>query len=80
MKSSRILSIIVILQGLILLGQWTGSGPVTPAWGQVPDAAAQRNQMIEELRTLNSKVDKLVDLLNSGKLQVQVAKPDAEEK
>jgi len=80
MKSSRILGVIVVLQGLILLGQWTGSGPVTPAWGQVPDAGAQRNQMIEELRTLNGKVDKLVDVLNSGKLQVQLAKADEKEK
>jgi hypothetical protein len=80
MNSTRLLAVIVVLQGLILLGQWTGSGPVTPAWAQVPDAGGQRNQMIEELRSLNSKVDKLVEVISSGKLQVTVAKPDEKEK
>jgi hypothetical protein len=72
MNTARILVVIVVLQGLILMGQWTGSGPLTPAQAQVPDAGAQRIQMIEELRRLNGKMDALVEKLESGKLQVQV--------
>jgi hypothetical protein len=76
MKSTKLLAVIVVLQGLILLSQWTGSGPVTPAWAQIPDSGSQRNELINELKSLNGKVDKLVEVLSSGKLQVQVAKPD----
>ena len=72
MNTARILVVIVVLQGLILMGQWTGSGPLTPAQAQVPDAGAQRIQMIEELRRLNGKMDVLVEKLESGKLQVRV--------
>jgi hypothetical protein len=72
MNTARILIVIVVLQGLILLGQWTGSGPLAPAAAQVPDAGAQRNQMIDELRRLNGKIDSLTERLESGRLQVQV--------
>lgn len=72
MNTARILVVIVVLQGLILMGQWTGSGPLAPAQAQVPDAGAQRIQMIEELRRLNGKMDVLVEKLESGKLQVRV--------
>jgi len=80
MNSTRLLVVILVLQVLILASQWTSSGPVTPAYAQIPDAGAQRNQVIDELKSLNGKMDKLVDLLASGKLQVQVAKPDEKEK
>jgi len=74
--SSKLLAVIVVLQGLILLGQWTGSGPVTPAMAQIPDAGGQRIQIIEELRSLNAKVDKLADTLRSGEVQVKVVAAD----
>lgn len=80
MKSTKLLAVIVVLQGLILLGQWTGSGPVTPAWAQIPDAAAQRMETVNELKSLNAKVDRLIDLLGSGKVQVQVVKTEEKEK
>jgi outer membrane murein-binding lipoprotein Lpp len=76
MTTTRLLTVIAVLQGLILLGQWTSSGPVTPAWAQIPDAGGQRGQIIEELKSLNAKVDKLADALNSGKIQVHVAKQE----
>ncbi len=76
MKTNRLLVAVVVLQGLILLGQWTGNGLLMPAQAQIPDGGSQRREMVDELRTLNGKVDKLIEVLNSGKLQVQVAKPD----
>ncbi len=75
MNTTRLLVVIVVLQGLILLGQWTGQGPVTPAHAQIPDAGAQRREIVSELRTMNGKMDKLIGLLESGK--VQVALPEA---
>jgi hypothetical protein len=77
---SRLLGVMVVLQGLILLGQWTGgSAPGLPrAEAQIVDPGAQRIQIIDELKKVNDKLDRLVSLLESGKLQV--AAPDAEEK
>lgn len=72
---NRLLASILVLQVLILAGQWTGSSlPVAQA--QVPDAGAQRITMIEELRASNAKLEKMVNILQSGKLQVQVVQPD----
>jgi hypothetical protein len=80
MKTTKLLTVIVILQGLILMGQWLGTPSVlSPAQAQVPDAGAQRMQMVRELEALNAKTDKMLSLLDSGKLQVQVvdSKPAA---
>ena len=73
MKSTKLLTVVVILQGLILMGQWLGAPSVlSPAQAQVPDAGGQRAQIIRELEQLNAKTDKMLSLLDSGKLQVQV--------
>ncbi|MGE5611626.1 MAG: hypothetical protein ACM359_20430 [Bacillota bacterium] len=80
MTTTRLLTVIAVLQGLILLGQWTSSGPVTPAMAQIPDAGGQRNQIIDELKALNAKVDRLTEALNSGKIQIRVAKQEDEKK
>jgi len=80
MNSSKLLVAVVVLQGLILLGQWTGSGPLSPTWAQIPDAGGQRNQMIDELKAVNAKLDKLLDVLQSGKLQVRAVAEEKEGK
>ena len=73
MNTTKLLTVVVILQGLILMGQWLGAPSVlSPAQAQVPDAGGQRAQMIRELEQLNAKTDKMLSLLDSGKLQVQV--------
>ena len=73
MKTTKLLTVVVILQGLILLGQWLGAPSVlSPAQAQIPDAGGQRSQIIRELEQLNAKTDKMLGLLDSGKLQVQV--------
>ncbi len=73
---NRMLAAIVVLQGLILFSQWGGSGPVTPAHAQVPDAGAQRRDILEELKSLNRKMDQMAELLQSGKIQVKATLPD----
>lgn len=77
MKIGQWIGILLMLQCMILIGQWTGSGGyVSTATAQVPDAGAQRIQMIQELKDLNGKMDNLIRLLKDGNLQVKVANPD----
>jgi hypothetical protein len=76
MKTPRLLAAVIVLQAGIIAGLWTGRGIATPAQAQIPDAAAQRVQVVDELKNLNAKMDKLMDLLSSGKVQVKVAPPD----
>ena len=75
MNSARLLAVVIVLQGLMLLGQWTGGAMLPHADAQVPDNLNRSSQRVEELRALNSKVDRLVSLLESGKVQVQVNMP-----
>jgi len=76
MKTTKLLVAVIVLQTLILVSQWTGSSPVTPAYGQIPDAGGQRQQIIDELKTLNGKMDGLMSTLKSGEVQVKVPKED----
>jgi hypothetical protein len=82
MNSNRLLAIVIVLQAVTLVGQWV-TGPsfyVSPAHAQVPDAGAQRVQMIDQLKSINEKLDKLVSVLESGNLQVQAVMPDDNKK
>jgi hypothetical protein len=77
MKNAKLLTVVLVLQGVILAGQWLGAPAlVSPAQAQIPDAGGQRNDMIKELRSLNDKMDKLIGILESGKLEVKVAGAD----
>jgi len=77
MKTTQLLTVIVILQGLILAGQWLGAPAlVTPAHAQIPDPGAQNQQVIKELQALNAKMDRMVGIFESGKLEVRVAGAD----
>lgn len=72
---SRWMGVVIVLQIMIVGALW--SGPVLPrAEAQIPDPGAQRERQLDELRALNSKMDKLLDLLESGKLQVNVVVPE----
>jgi hypothetical protein len=71
------LGIIVALQVLILLSIW-GAGPsvsIVRADG-IPDAGAQQDQLIQQQKATNDKLDKLIALLASGDLKVKVTKVD----
>ncbi|HVT88410.1 MAG TPA: hypothetical protein VHD56_06125 [Tepidisphaeraceae bacterium] len=77
MKTSRLLGVVVVLQLMLLAGQWLGSPIlVAPAQAQAVDAARDRMQTLEELRNANTKLDKIIDLLGNGGLQVRVVQPD----
>jgi hypothetical protein len=75
-NASRLLIVVIVLQSLTLLGQWTGSPRIAPASAQIPDPGAQRLQMVDEQKATNQKLDRLINLLESGKLQVIASMPD----
>jgi hypothetical protein len=74
LTSTKLLTVVVVLQSLILLGQWLGTPSVLPAaQAQVPDAGGQRMQIIKELEALNAKTERMMTLLESGKVTVRVS-------
>mgnify|MGYP001392195470 CR=1 FL=1 len=48
---------------LVAAALWQGLVRPAPAYGQIPDAGAQRRQMIEELVALNRKMAEANELL-----------------
>lgn len=78
MNSTRLLTVVVALQGMTLLGQWTGGVNLPNAQAQVSDPGAQRNAQLDELKSINAKMDKMIGILNSGNLQVRVVNTDEE--
>jgi hypothetical protein len=77
MKNAKLLTIVVVLQALILVGQWLGApSMVTPAQAQIPDAGGQRQEIISLIKGTNDKLDRLIAILESGKLEVRVAGAD----
>jgi len=82
MKSQKVLAVILALQVMLVLQFWLGS-PISPAPAQIPDAGAQQLEVINELKTNNEllkgiddKLDKMSTIFQSGKLQVELSKPD----
>jgi hypothetical protein len=75
MKTSKLLIVVLVMQSLVLIGQWV-QRPGQLALAQVPDPGAQRLQIRDELQSLNAKMDRLISILEAGNLQVRVAKPD----
>jgi len=77
MKSSKLLGIIVILQTVLLVGLWlNGSSPRAQADVPVSNPSERQLAMLDELRTLNGKIDQLNKLLADGKLEVKVTRVD----
>jgi hypothetical protein len=77
-KLTRLMTVVIVLQAMILVGQWVGGGHgyLTSAQAQVTDPGRDRLQLIDEMRKTNDKLDKLTDILRSGDLQVRVIQPD----
>jgi len=77
MNASKLLVVVITLQSLILVNGIGGDRSILPeAKAQIPDAGAQRLQVIDQLKEINGKMDRLMDVLASGDLQVRVAKDD----
>ena len=77
MKNAKLLTVVLALQVMILAGQWLGApAMVTPVQAQIPDAGGQRLEMISLLKGVNDKMDRLIGILDSGKLEVKVVGAD----
>jgi len=78
MKTERLLVIVIVLQLVMLAGQWLGNGPkMLPAAQAEPfNAGADRQAMIDVLKSIDSKLESMNSILNSGNLQVKVQQPD----
>jgi hypothetical protein len=77
MKNSKWIAAILVLQGIILIGQWTGGRTLPTAMaGDVPNPAARQMELLEETKATNAKLDKIISLLEGGDLQVRVVQPD----
>jgi len=75
-----VLTVIALLMGLHLGTLWVGA-PVdsqlptmaTPVYAQgIPDAGAQRRDMVEQLRKLNIQVEALNNQFKNGQARVRV--------
>ena len=76
MKTTRLLIVIVILQALTLVSLWKGDAIATTARAAVPEPGADRREMVNELKSLNEKMGSMLELMKSGKMEVQVVNPD----
>jgi hypothetical protein len=71
-KTQKLLTAMIALQALTLVGLWTGQPMSNSATAAIPDPGAQREQMVEQQKATNEKLDRLIDLLKSGDLKVKV--------
>jgi hypothetical protein len=76
-NTTRLLTAVLVLQGLTLMGQWFSPSYTSTASAQIPDSGALRIQTVDELKSVNAKLDKLISILESGKLQVRATSDDA---
>lgn len=77
MKTQRLLVFVLILQIATLAGQWLGSPKlVSPAQAQIANPGADRLEMIDQMKAVNNKLDKLIEILSSGNLKVTTTSSD----
>lgn len=75
MKNTRLVYTILTIQSVVL-GYLVLAPSQPTAMAQVPDQGAQLQQIIEESKALNAKMDRIIGILEGGKLQVRVVAPD----
>lgn len=78
MKTSKLLGIVIVMQVVIVLGQWVGQPSPRTAHADtaLPNPGERQLAMLDELKTLNGKIDHLIELAQSGEMKVEVTKVD----
>ena len=78
MKSSKLLAFVLVLQVVIVIGQWAGQPAARTASADVniPNPGERQLAILDELRTLNGKMDRLLTVVQSGDMKVEVTKVD----
>lgn len=80
MKIEKMLVIVIALQALILMGQWTGHPSGTPAHAEIFNPSERQLAILEESKQTNAKLEKILSYLQSGDMTVKVAKDDDSKK
>jgi hypothetical protein len=82
---NTILTVLAVLLALQLWTAWMGNGglaaparAVASPTGGIPDAGAQRKEMIDLLKALNEQSSDLVKVLKSGDVRVKLENAPAE--
>jgi len=78
MKSSKMLAFVLVMQVVIVIGQWAGQPAARTARADVniPNPGERQLAILDELRTLNGKMDRLLTVVQSGDMKVEVTKVD----
>lgn len=78
MKTSKMLGFVIVMQVVIMLGQWMGQpAPRTASADvQLPNPSERQLAILDELKTLNGKMDRLLEVAQSGDMKVEVTKVD----
>ena len=76
MRTNRLLAVVIVLQGLMLAGQWLGNPALVATAHAQPDPNRDRMLMIDQMKETNAKLDKLIGILEGGNLQVRTVSPD----
>ena len=72
MNTNRLLAAVLVLQVITLAGQW-GAKPADAVADLPPNPAERQLAQTEELKQLNAKLDRLVSLMEGGRLKVEVS-------
>jgi hypothetical protein len=75
MNANKLMIGALIVQSAMIIGLWYGPS-AQPARADIPDAAGQLVSINQRMSDTNTKLDKIIDLLQNGHLQVHVAKAD----
>ena len=73
MKSSKLLAVVIVLQALILVGQWAGQPAASTARADItlPNPGERQLAIVDELKNVNSKLDKIYGALTGGDMTVK---------
>lgn len=77
MVTRNMLGLAAAVAGGAVFGMVMASQRPSVAVAQIPDQGAQLAQLIDESKALNTKMDRLLQLLEGGKLEVRVKADEA---
>lgn len=77
MVTRNMLGVLAAVAGGAVLGLLMSSQRPSAAIAQIPDQGAQMLQLIDETKAINTKLDRLIGVLEGGKLEVRVKTDEA---
>jgi hypothetical protein len=77
LSRNRTLYVVIAVQA-VLIGYLALNPSQPTAMAQIPDTGAQFQQMIELSKQSNAKLDRIIGILEGGKLQVKIASDKAQ--